>query len=123
MLSSKASGLRPCSSDFSRRKHVRTGAELRAQRSLVTSKSVRARESCEQCSRSPSFVKHKNEWGVDNHIERRVCRWSKGARSQAHWCFERSFPLTPPSPLGRGRIVHRAFANPEGLDSSPRGIR
>ncbi len=53
----------------------------------------------------------KNEWKVDNHIERRVCRGSKGARSQAHWCFERSFPLTPPSPLGRGRLAGRCVAN------------
>ncbi len=30
-------------------------------------------------------------------IERRACRWTKGARSQAHRCFEGSFPLTPPS--------------------------
>jgi len=49
---------------------------------------------------------------VDNHVERKGCRWWKGARSQAHWCFERCFPLTPPSPLGRGRIVHRCVANP-----------
>src|SRR6266851_6223215 len=33
------------------------------------------------------------------------------------------FPLTPPSPLGRGRIVRRACANPERLDSSRRGMR
>src|SRR5713101_4188172 len=24
-----------------------------------------------------------------------ACRWSKGAGSQAHWFFERFFPLTP----------------------------
>src|SRR5713101_919641 len=28
-----------------------------------------------------------------------------------------------PSPCGRGRTVRCAFANPERLDSSPRGIR
>src|SRR5437899_12894922 len=39
---------------------------------------------------------------VDNHAERKAGRWSKGAHSQAHWCFEHCFPLTPPSPLGRG---------------------
>ena len=33
------------------------------------------------------------------------------------------FPLTPPSPLGRGRISHRACANPERLDSPQRGMR
>src|SRR6266849_8785529 len=32
---------------------------------------------------------------VGCHIERKACRWSKGARSQAHQCFERAFPLTP----------------------------
>src|SRR5438445_11445279 len=48
---------------------------------------------------------------VGYHIERKACRGSKGARSQAHWCFERSFPLTPPSPLGRGRIARRCEAN------------
>src|SRR6266849_3038802 len=45
---------------------------------------------------------------VGYHIERKACRWSKGGRSQAHWCFERSFPLTPPSPWGRGRMARRA---------------
>src|SRR6266851_6185055 len=54
---------------------------------------------------------------VDNHIERRACRWSKGARSQAHWCFARSFPLTPPSPLGRGRIERRACRWSKGARS------
>ena len=48
---------------------------------------------------------------VGFHIGRRACRWSKGARSQAHWCFERSFPLTPPSPMGRGRRARRRVAN------------
>jgi len=48
---------------------------------------------------------------VGNHVERKGCRWSKGARSQARWCFERCFPLTPPSPLGRGRIARRYVAN------------
>src|SRR5216684_2579391 len=61
--------------------------------------------------------------GVDNHVERKACRWWKRERSQAHWCSERSFPLTPPSPLGRGRIARRAFVNPERLDSSQRGMR
>src|SRR5216684_7350876 len=32
-------------------------------------------------------------------------------------------PSPRPSPLGRGRIVHRAFANPERLDTLPRGMR
>src|SRR5713226_182361 len=48
---------------------------------------------------------------VGYHIERKACRWSKGPGSQAQWCFERSFPLTPPSPLGRGRIARRRVAN------------
>ncbi len=33
-------------------------------------------------------------------IEHRACRWRKRARSQAHWCFERCFPLTPALSLG-----------------------
>ncbi len=48
---------------------------------------------------------------VDNHIERKACRWSKGARSQAHWRFERSFPL-PPHPahsLGEGESFAAAW--------------
>ena len=45
-----------------------------------------------------------------------------GARRQAHWCFEGCFPLTPALPRG-GRIVRRAVANPERLDSSQRGRR
>jgi hypothetical protein len=32
--------------------------------------------------------------------EREACRWWKIERSQAHWCFERSFPLTPALSLG-----------------------
>src|SRR5229473_1663063 len=60
---------------------------------------------------------------IGYHIEPRACRWSKGARSQTHRCFERAFPLTPPSPLGRGSVARRAFANPERLDLSPRGMR
>src|SRR5260221_8435163 len=32
-------------------------------------------------------------------------------------------PSPLPSPLGRGRISRRAFANPERLDSSQRGMR
>src|SRR5713226_7610039 len=43
--------------------------------------------------------------------------------SQTNRCFERCFPLTPPSPLGRGSVARRAFANPERLDLSPRGMR
>src|SRR5258708_10601671 len=46
---------------------------------------------------------------VDNHIECKACRCWKRARSQAHWCFERSFPLTPPSPLGRERRILRLY--------------
>ncbi len=33
------------------------------------------------------------------------------------------FPPHPGPPLGRGRIVNRAFANQERLDSSQRGVR
>src|SRR6266705_3111562 len=43
--------------------------------------------------------------------------------SQARWFAQRFFPLTPPSPLGRGRIARRVFANPERLDSLQRGTR
>src|SRR5713226_3844108 len=43
--------------------------------------------------------------------------------SQTNRCFERAFPLTPPSPSGRGSVARRAFANPERLDLSPRGMR
>ncbi len=43
--------------------------------------------------------------------------------SQARWFAQRFFPLTPPSPLGRGRIARRVFANPERLDSLQRGMR
>src|SRR5437899_7405261 len=31
-------------------------------------------------------------------------------------------PSPQPSPLGRGRIARRAFANPERVDSSQRGV-
>src|SRR5712691_8317270 len=41
---------------------------------------------------------------------------------QAHWCFERGFPLTPALSIG-GRIVCRAFGNRENIDSSQRGVR
>ncbi len=37
---------------------------------------------------------------VGYHFERRACRWWKRARSQAHRCFERCFPLTPALSLG-----------------------
>ena len=37
---------------------------------------------------------------VGYHIERRACRWWKRARSRAHRCFERCFPLTPALSLG-----------------------
>src|SRR5207245_11677915 len=37
---------------------------------------------------------------VGYDIERRACRWRKRARSQAHRCFERCFPLTPALSLG-----------------------
>src|SRR6266852_5507659 len=43
--------------------------------------------------------------------------------SQARWFAERFFPLTPALSPRRGRTVRRAFANPEPLDSSPRGTR
>jgi len=42
---------------------------------------------------------------------------------QARWFAERFFPLTPALSPRRGRTVRRAFANPERLDSSPRGMR
>ena len=32
--------------------------------------------------------------------EREACRWWKLERSQADWCFERCFPLTPALSLG-----------------------
>src|SRR5713226_1797887 len=37
---------------------------------------------------------------VGYHVDRRACRWRKRARSQAHRCFERCFPLTPALSLG-----------------------
>ena len=43
--------------------------------------------------------------------------------SQAGWFAERFFPLTPALSPRRGRTVRCAFANPERLDSSPRGMR
>src|SRR5258708_28427036 len=43
--------------------------------------------------------------------------------SQARWFAERFFPLTPALSPRRGRTVRRAFANPERLNSSPRGVR
>jgi len=43
--------------------------------------------------------------------------------SQARWFAERFFPLTPALSPRRGRIVRCAFADPERLDSSPRGMR
>ena len=43
--------------------------------------------------------------------------------SPARWFAERIFPLTPALSPRRGRTVRRAFANPERLDLSPRGIR
>src|SRR6266849_3798442 len=43
--------------------------------------------------------------------------------SQARWFAERFLPLTPALSPRRGRTVRRAFANPEPLDSSPRGTR
>jgi len=52
---------------------------------------------------------------IGYHIEPRACRWSKGARSQTHRCFERAFPLTPPSPLGRGRTEARLLKNSAGV--------
>ncbi len=61
-------------------------------------------------------------WAPKKQISRHAGRMT-GVSRQARWCFERCFPLTPPSPLGRGRISRRAFANPERLDSPPRGIR
>src|SRR2546426_945888 len=48
---------------------------------------------------------------VDHHIERKAWRPWKRERSPGQWCFERSFPLTPPSPVGRGRIARRRVAN------------
>src|SRR6266571_6587861 len=43
--------------------------------------------------------------------------------SQAGWFAERFFPLTPALSPRRGRTVRCALANPERLDSSPRGMR
>src|SRR5437899_12923141 len=45
--------------------------------------------------------------------------------SQARWFAEGFFPLVPTPALSprRGRTVRGAFANPERLDSSPRGMR
>src|SRR6266849_3556641 len=43
--------------------------------------------------------------------------------SPARWFAERFFPLTPALSPRRGRIVRRAFANPERLDSSQCGMR
>src|SRR6266849_2162654 len=43
--------------------------------------------------------------------------------SQARCYAERFFPLTPTLSPRRGRTVRCAFANPERLDSSPRGMR
>ncbi len=49
--------------------------------------------------------------------------WSRGAE---HGSGQRRRDFSPsprPSPLGRGRIVHRACANPQRLDLSRRGMR
>src|SRR6266849_415014 len=43
--------------------------------------------------------------------------------SQARRFAERFFPLTPALSPRRGRTVRGAFANPERLDSAPRGMR
>src|SRR2546427_2023110 len=43
--------------------------------------------------------------------------------SQAGRFAERFFPLTPTLSPRRGRTLRCAFANPERLDSSPRGMR
>jgi len=43
--------------------------------------------------------------------------------SQARGFAERFFPLTPALSPRRGRTVRCAFANPERLDSAPRGMR
>ncbi len=43
--------------------------------------------------------------------------------SQTRWFAGRFFPLTPALSPRRGRTVRCAVANPERLDSSPRGIR
>ena len=43
--------------------------------------------------------------------------------STARWFAERIFPLTPALSPRRGRIVRRAFANPERLDSTQCGMR
>jgi len=43
--------------------------------------------------------------------------------SQAGWFAERFFPLTPALSPRRGRTVRCALANPERLESSPRGMR
>jgi len=55
---------------------------------------------------------------VHNHIERKPCRWSKRARSQAHRCFERCFPLTPALSLGE-----RVDTGPTPEDSAAVAIR
>ncbi len=52
-----------------------------------------------------------------------------GARSQAHWCFERSFPLTPALSLGergnrpqlRGESSARARAGVSALNRGAHG--
>src|SRR5712692_5746112 len=59
---------------------------------------------------------------TQNQISRRALK-TTGLSRQAHRYCERCFPLTPPSPLGRGRIACRACANPKRLDSSQRGTR
>src|SRR5258708_12444918 len=56
---------------------------------------------------------------VANHIERKACRWRKCARSQALWCFECSFPLTPPSHLGRATIAPPPAPTPPPPTSPP----
>src|SRR6266568_3689497 len=59
---------------------------------------------------------------TQKQISRRALE-TTGVSRQAHRYFERCFPLTPPSPLGRGRIASRARDNPERLHSSRRGTR
>src|SRR5207245_4852547 len=43
--------------------------------------------------------------------------------SQARWCAERFFPLTPALPPTRRGTARCPFANPERLGLSQRGIR
>src|SRR6266849_5456027 len=69
--------------------------------------------------------------GEDSHSPNRLIEWQWGQgegcrRSNEHGFGQRCSNFSPsprPSPLGRGRIVRRAFANPERLDSSQRGVR